>query len=79
MRTLQLLERWECILDAQPHRHFMIGVVLGKDGVDLWRFSKATGHMHSGIYPLNWDQGDTGWQVALLDWLLRLLLCHWDL
>jgi hypothetical protein len=59
---MQMLERWECIVEAQPDRHFLVGVVMGRDGIDLWRFSKS-GHKHTGVWPLNWNQGDIGWQV----------------
>ena len=51
---------------SQTHRKFMIGLALGKDGIELWRFSESERHQHSGVFPLNWDQGDTGWQVVQL-------------
>ena len=49
---------------AQSHRKFMIGLALGKDGIDLWRFSVSEQHEHTGVIPLNWDEGDLGWQAS---------------
>ena len=59
-----MLERWESLATAQPHRTFMIGLALGKDGIELWRFSKSGSHKRSGVFPLHWEQHDAGWQVS---------------
>jgi alkyl hydroperoxide reductase subunit AhpC len=52
------------VAKTQPHRKFMMGLALGKDGIDLWRFSKSNQHKHTGVFPLNWNRGDIGWQAS---------------
>ena len=41
----------------------MLSLLLGNDGVELWRFEKEGSSKCSGIQPLSWEQDNIGWQV----------------
>ena len=73
-----MLERWENILEAQPDRRFLLGLVMGRDAIDLWRFSKS-GHSHTGLCELKFDQNNIGWQVrsyGLPNYVTRQSMLH---
>ena len=41
----------------------MLSLLLGKDGVELWRFEKGGSSKRSGIQLLQWKRDNIGWQV----------------
>jgi hypothetical protein len=61
---MQLVDRWEKIMEAQTSREFMKGAVMGKDGIELWAFYREPRrYKHTGILPLKWERDNIGWQV----------------
>ena len=60
---MQLVDRWEKTKEAQPSRHFMVGAIMGNNGIELWVFSRDGQIKRTGIYELLWTESDIGWQV----------------
>ena len=65
---MQLVDRWEKIMEAQPTREFMVGAIMGRDGIELWAFAKDGRIKHTEIHELHWEEGNVGWQVR--KWLI---------
>lgn len=65
---MQLVDRWEKIMEAQTSREFMKGAVMGKDGIKLWAFYREPRrYKHTGILPLKWERDNIGWQVEIFE------------
>ena len=62
----QLQDRWEKVQEAQPHRKHMIGCLLGKDSIALWRFDSYEVCKHTDELPFAWDRHNLGYQVRCM-------------
>ena len=60
---MQLVDRWEKVMEAQPTRQFRVGAIMGNDGIELWTFSRDGQYKRTGITDLLWEEGNIGWQV----------------
>ena len=49
---------------TQPERQFLLCLVMGRDAIELWRFTKSGPHKRTGKYSFEWVSHNPGWQVS---------------
>ena len=64
---MQVYERFEAMKPSQPNRTKMLGVVWGKNHVEVWRFgpegSDGSLCVRSNLLPFAWEESSPGYQV----------------
>lgn len=48
---------------TQPARQFLLCMVMGRDAIELWHFSRYGPHKRTGKVALGWALDNLGWQV----------------
>lgn len=66
---LQLLDRFEKMREGCPYRKKMLGVVWGRQAIELWRFDGGDQLwdftcVRSGVSSFDWEDANDGYQVC---------------
>jgi hypothetical protein len=64
-RLVQMKDRWEKVLRSQSDRQRMLGIIMGKDCIELLRFCRDSSKIErSGLQDFKWAAGNIGWQAS---------------